>query len=80
MLHIDTKNKTKRAEMTDVDEKDFSCVWLRASLNWGQISIYQTSARGLGPQVGKYQSSYSTESRVFQEATLPPRALFEDRK
>ena len=37
-----------------------------ASLNSGQICNTHTSARGLGPQVGKYQSSYSAESRVFQ--------------
>ena len=74
-LHFDTKNKTKCAEMTG-DDKVFGCVWLRASLNWGQISNYQTSARGLGPRVGKYQSSYSPESRVFQDHSATTSALW----
>ena len=37
-----TKNKTKHAEMND---PVFSCIWLMASLNSGQICNYQKSAR-----------------------------------
>jgi hypothetical protein len=56
-LHIDTKNKTKCAEMTDAkDDPHFSHIWLMVSLNWGQTSNSQNSARALDPQVGKYQS------------------------
>ena len=66
----------KRAEMTDADDDpDFGRVWLMASLNWGQISNSQNSARPLDPQVGKYQSSNFAEFRVFQDHSATTSAL-----
>ena len=64
-LHIDTKSKTKNAEITDTEI--ISCVWLMSSLTLGHICNTQNSTVALDPRVGKYQNSDPAESRVFQD-------------
>ena len=48
------------------DDQVFSCIWLRASLNSGQICNTQNSTMELEPQAGKYQSNDPAKSQICQ--------------
>ena len=75
-LHIDTKNKTKAAEITNREiVQFFSCVWLMPSLNLGQICNTQNSTLALSLRVDKYQRNNLSYSRVYQAHLASTSAL-----